>query len=167
MGNGVNGMQSIAAAVTFHAYFAAGQRLTLDDSTDTIGRTTSLTASGIDYTVGGLATALITFRDFGNFRVFEGSGNDSFALSAPVIFGMTVQGNAGNDTITWNAFNNWSEYIGGTSTYPVMLDGSGGFNTLSVNDAARGNTSYQFYADRFYSTEPGLSPRVWTSTMTT
>ena len=39
-----------------------------------------------------------------------------------------------------------------------MLDGSGGFNTLSVNDGARGNTSYQFYADRFYSTEPGLLP---------
>ena len=58
MGNGVNGMQSIAAAVTFHAYFRRGQRLTLDDSTDTIGRTTSLTASGIDYTVGGLSPCL-------------------------------------------------------------------------------------------------------------
>src|SRR5581483_664704 len=67
---------------------------------------------------------------------------------------MTVLGNGGNDTYTLTSFNNWGEALFGDVTYPVMFDGGGGFNSLSIADSARGNASYQLYADRFFSREP-------------
>jgi hypothetical protein len=164
VGNNTNGMQSILGNLTLIAAFGQNQSLTFDDAADTVGRATSVSRSSLngDYFVSGLAQpgVLITFRDYGSLLVRQGSGADSFTAGGTSQGGydndlpMTVNGNGGNDTYTLTSFNNWGEGLGGTFTFPVMLDGGAGFNQLSINDAARANTGYQFYANRFYSREP-------------
>jgi hypothetical protein len=162
LGNSTNGMQSIISTVSLIAAYGQNQSLTFDDSADTGGRTTTLTRSSLngDYFVSGLTQNTITFRDFGSFTLRQGSGADGFTAGGASQGGydndlpMTVQGNGGNDTYTLTTFNNWGEGLGGTFTFPVMFDGGTGYNSLSINDAARTATGYQFYADRFYSRVP-------------
>ena len=96
-----------------------------------------------------------------SFNVDAGGGADAitigylsqvtFASVAPTI----INGGDGDDSFVWQrGSNNWGELLFGPFTSPVTLEGSTGYNTFSVDDTTRGNTSYQFYADRFYSREP-------------
>ena len=100
-----------------------------------------------------------------SFNVNAGGGDDAITIGylSQVTFasvGTTIiNGGEGNDSFIWQrGSNNWGELIYGPFTSPVTLDGGGGYNTLSVDDSTRGNTSYQFYADRVYSFEPSVFP---------
>ena len=100
-----------------------------------------------------------------SFNVDAGGGADAITIGylSQVVFASVgptiINGGEGNDSFIWQrGSNNWGELIYGPFTSPVTLEGGGGYNSLSVDDTTRGNTSYQFYADRFYSFEPAVFP---------
>jgi hypothetical protein len=88
-----------------------------------------------------------------------GGGNDTFtvgsASQAQFLSSVVLTGGAGDDNFIWkNASNNWFQTSFGRSTASISIDGGIGFNQFAIDDTTRGNTSYQFYADRFFSDEP-------------
>ena len=95
-----------------------------------------------------------------NFNVDAGGGNDTvkfgFLAKAELAGSLTVTGGTGNDNFLWNrGSNNWSNYgyLSSLFTNPIVLDGGGGFNSLSVDDASRGIARYDLSEDRLRVTE--------------
>ncbi len=130
VGSSINGMQGITGNLTIQAFFGVDQPLVLNDANSNIARAATMTAVGIDYTISGLATGSITYRDFGEVTVFQGGGSDTFAFNTNVFHRLNVFGGGGNDGFVWGAVNNYSEGLGGTFVFAVNLDGGTGFNSL-------------------------------------
>jgi hypothetical protein len=75
-----------------------------------------------------------------------GSGDNTFQIGEPVFpaeFHATAyfEGGAGNDSFTWYTANN--VFTDGTTstTYPVVITGGAGYNTLTVDDTTRGSAN--------------------------
>ena len=156
VGSSINGMQSITGNLTIRAAFGTDQPLLLNDANSSTARAATMTAVGIDYTIAGLATGNVTFRDFGGVSVFHGNGGDTFTLSNMNLGPrLEVFGGGGGDAFVLNAVNNYGEGLGGTFVSALNLDGGTGINALSINDAARAlATGYALYPNRFFSREP-------------
>jgi hypothetical protein len=155
--------------------------LTLDDHQDVNGHAWDVTSAGVGITGVGL---LIGTNGFEGLSMTTGSGADAFNISTTISLILTLDagsgadaftigatsqaqffapvvltGGLGNDTYTWKrGSNNWYDTSFGTLKYDVTIDGGGGFNTFSVDDTTRGNTSYQLFANRFYAFEPAGFP---------
>jgi hypothetical protein len=108
--------------------------LSLDDSTDTIGRNVTLNAVNGTGTLSGLAPATISFSEvgLGAFTVKGGSGGNTFTvLNTPAdleIFGLSftvtdLETGVGNDTVS---------VLGTTST--LQIDGQVGRDTVRVGN---------------------------------
>jgi hypothetical protein len=98
-----------------------------------------------------------------SLNIDAGGGADSFTVGylsqAKFLAPVTLNGGLGNDTYVWkNGSENWYTFLFGDETFPVAIDGGGGFNSLSVDDTTRGNTSYQLFANRFFAREPNGFP---------
>ncbi len=158
VGSSLDGLQGITGALTLRAFFGTDSPLILNDANSNVARNVTMsvnTVNLIDYTIGGLAPANITYRDFGEVTIFEGLAGDTFNFNARIGHRVNVLGGGGNDIFSWGAINNYSEGLGGTFVSAVFLDGGIGVNTLAVNDTSRtAATTYQLFEDRFLSRDP-------------
>jgi hypothetical protein len=145
---------AVRSTVTISSPIGVSQLLTMDDSTDTTGRTVSLGNNGAYDTITGLTTFATNFQHVTNLTILGGNGNDSFSFAGDVQEPLAVNAGGGDDAFYWNAASNVVFNGLGYTTYPVTLDGGSGFNSLTPDDRSRGGASYSVYPDRIRGFEP-------------